>query len=169
MKKFLSRALVPALAAVSAVAAPATTASAAEFIPCNGGPTQVCYTETGQTSVRYDIPDVAPGEVIPVAQVAAYLDIYRIPVGTGGVQIPCISAVVNGSVQDNCARLGFTLVQRTALVNQAVAAQLVKVSGTLGSVYVCTAELTATVANVGITNLPILSACAENLPQFQTM
>ena len=163
MTKLLTRALVPAVGALAVVAATAPSAAAGSFRPCDEYKTEVCYTETGTTNVAYGIPNLAwGGGGTHLGDVAAYLDIYRVPVGTGGVNIPCVTPVENGIERDACAALGFTRVNRTELFTLGLTLDTPQVSGSLVTVYVCTAEVTATVENVGVTDIPTLTVCADN-------
>jgi hypothetical protein len=162
MKKLLRRALV-AVVVTGAVTTATSGAQASELVPCNASPTRVCYTETGDTGIGLDLVQLANDPPIHLADVAAYLDIYKIPVGTGGVQIPCITPVVNGTTADSCDRLGLELISRTPLVSQSVDATLVHLKPTQQRVYVCTATLTVLVANIGLNEVPILSVCQSGL------
>lgn len=165
MNKHVRRAAVSAAATAAVLTAAVPGAEAATLIPCNGGSTQVCFTEIGPTNVSYSIPNTGPGTTINVADVDAYLDIYSIPFGTGSVQIPCITAIVNGAEQDTCGQLGLTRFSRTSLVKQGAGVPVPSVGNTyLATVYVCEAELTATVLDVGIKNFPTLTVCTEMDP-----
>lgn len=166
MNKRITRALVPALATAGLLGTGVPAASAASFVPCGTGNVQVCYDEVADTGFGFSIPRLGPGEHIDVASVAAYLDVYRLDLGGPGVQIPCVTLVVNGTAQDNCARIGLTLVSRTPLVEQfAAGVDLMKIDGVVARVYVCSALLTATAGGIGVTNFPLLAPCADIPPQ----
>ena len=157
MKRFFRRALLP-MAAVAAVTVSTLPAEAYSFVPCNTSTTRVCYDEVGPTGLRLSLYDVAQ-DPNAIATVAAYYDVYNIPFGQGGVQVPCVTPIVNGVEAGTCARLGFQRIDRLPLVAEERVA-LVGLVPTQ-SVYVCEAELTVLVNNVGLNRFPILSACHD--------
>ena len=159
MTKSLIRALLPVGVAAALVAVTAVPASANSFVPCNSSNTRVCYEEVGPIGPQVPLFKVV-NDTVPLANYAATLDIYNIPFGTGGVQIPCITPFVNGTPVDTCGRLGFTLISRTPLVFGTVGLSHLEVSG---SVYACSANLTVLVNNIGLNQFPIVSACQDGL------
>jgi hypothetical protein len=158
MRKLLSRALVP-VAVAAALVATAAPSSATSFVPCNTSTTRVCYEETGPVPPQVPLYRAASGT--PIASVTATLDIYGIPFDTGTVQVPCITPWVNGAPVDTCGNLGFTLISRTWLVP--VVSLASPQPQQFGAVYVCTANLTVLVDNVGLNKFPILSACEDGI------
>lgn len=156
MKRFFRRALIP-MAAVAAVAATALPAEAYSFAPCNTSNTRVCYDEVRPTNIRLYVPRTVDDTVI--ASASAYLDTYNIPVGSGGVQIRCVTPVVNGVPADACDRAGFQLLNRVPLMTP-IEASLVRAEPTY-SVYVCEAELTVLAADTGLNRFPVLSVCHD--------
>jgi hypothetical protein len=124
-----------------------------------GGVT-VCYefdqgpVAVGLTAYRPEVTQAAPHTV------RGFLDVYRFPLpGGASTTLPCVVLDVEGQPTNPCASAGGTFVTRTAtLVDQTVfepAVGLVPIA----TINVCSARVTATVAAVGVEDLPILAPC----------
>lgn len=170
MKKLLRRALVPVVLAGAVITAAAPNAAALSFAPCDpNATTRICYDETGETNVKYGVPSASLGGVlVDLPSVDAYLDVYKLPFGTGSERVPCVTPVVNGVENDSCTRLGLIKVSRTPLIRVDQNVDGAVLDGLLTTLYVCEAELTATVAGVGVERQPILAACYTELPPIWT-
>jgi hypothetical protein len=155
LKNLVQRAVAAALVATAAFATPS---SASTFTPCVPATVYFCLRETGggpgQTLYR-----VQSGPQVSLGTVAAYLGIYKFDT----FQIPCVTPVVNGTRQDACAALGFELVREDPLMDETSIGANVPQPVVLGSVYVCDALLTATVASVGVVDRPVVSLCHDGL------
>lgn len=156
MKNIVKRALVAAVAAGAvATATPGANAVVIAHVCRSDSISYICLQEVEQLPVGQDVYTLVPGSTVQVAEVGAYLDLYRL----GDLTFSCITPVVNGDEQDTCGTLGFTRVNRQTLVAaQPVGASVPQVA-TLTTIYACTARLNARVADNGVNDRMIITLC----------
>src|SRR3954471_9692925 len=104
IKRTLAGAVAAAGAAATLVAA-AAPAHAAYYSLCNASPNpvDVCINNQQHVTTLLAVPDVTTSTV-PVASVAAWIYVYRVP--NASVGVPCVVAAVNTTTNDQCANLG---------------------------------------------------------------
>lgn len=102
------------------------------------------------------LPGAVPGD--PFERVAARVDLYRFNLpGGASATVPCLVAAVGAEV-DACAAAGGTFVSTLAtLVDTRVTPP--GVGDPLVTVRLCDARLSATVAGIGVENVPALTLC----------
>jgi hypothetical protein len=153
--------LAAAALAACTLAATAGPATASPILRC-GRQTEAiaCISNEQHVTTLFAVP-AAETAALHVANVAAYVVVYRVP--NSSVGIPCVVASVDATASDECASLGLVRDESAppvALVDGPVDGFAPAISPTpLATVDVCSGLLHAGYQGIGLDGQPIVIVC----------